>query len=82
MSEAAGTMTKKAGRLFNRRITIQFLKDSKWVFGVIFKGPRTSDKHIMLDNAAAREQFRVLDIPEIELVHDVKNRTNKLTKFM
>lgn len=82
MSDAAVTLSKELGRVLSRRISIQLLTDSKCLFDVISKGSRTSEKRLMLDIAAAREQFRNKDVSDIGLVRSSDNLADGLTKCM
>lgn len=55
MSDEAVTLTKEVGHLLHRLVMLQLLTDSKYLFHVISKGSRTSEKRLMLEIAAARE---------------------------
>lgn len=82
MGDAAVTLTKEVERLLHRRVAIQLMINSKFLFDVISKGSRTSGKRLMLDIAAAHEQFRVMDVSDIGLVRSADNLGDGLTKSM
>ena len=51
------TLASGVGEIYDRRIPVQLLTNSKSLFDVISKGSRTSEKRTLLNIAAAREGF-------------------------
>lgn len=80
MSDVAVTLSKELGGLLVHLLPLQQLTDSKCLFEVISNGSRTSEKRLMLDIAAAREQFRTSEISDIGLVQSAYNLADGLTK--
>lgn len=82
ISGAAVMLAKEAGRLYNHRKLIQLLTKSKCLFEGISKGFCTSKKCLMLDIAAAHEQFCIKVISDIGLAHSADNLSDKRTEFV
>lgn len=66
----------------NKRIPVQIISDSKFLFDMICKGPRTSEKRVMIDIAATREGLRDKTVSDIEFFRMSTNIADGLTKQM
>lgn len=62
------TISLYLSRLFGRRIPVQFHTNGKYLFDVISKGSRTSEKRMILEIAAARECLRTEIISDIGFI--------------
>ncbi len=80
--DRGSTLAAEFSTIYGRRIPVQLFTDSKSLFDVIFKGSRTSEKRMILDIAAAREEFRDKVISYIGLVCSSSNLAEGLTKPM
>lgn len=82
MFNVTAALSDDLGHILSKPIPVQLLTDSKCLFDVISKGPRTSEKRIMLDIAAAREGFKEKTISDIGLVRSEHNIADGFTKDM
>lgn len=81
LSDATVKIAKGLGKILGRPVPLQILTDSKCLFYIISKGSRTSEKRLILDIAAACEQFLVSDISDVGLVQIQDNLADFLTKI-
>lgn len=58
LADVSITLFFELSTAINRRVNFQLLTDSKSLFDFTSKSPRTSEKRMMLDIAAAREPFK------------------------
>lgn len=63
-------------------ILFQLLNDSEYLFDVISKVFRTSEKRLMLDIAAAREEFQDNVISDIGIVHSCHNLAEVIKHYI
>eukprot|EP00171_Calliarthron_tuberculosum_P020652 IDg20652t1 len=82
MFDIAKTITTEIEVILNYKIAVQLFTDSKYLFDVISKRSRTSEKRLMLDIAAAREGFCNRIISDIGFVRSKANLADGLTKSM
>ena len=68
--------------MLGRQIPVQLFTDSKSLFDVISKGPRISEKRMMLDSAAVLEGFKNKTICEIGFVRSSSNVADGQTRHM
>ena len=80
--DVAVTLAAERKSLLRRPIPVQLFTDSKSLFDFISKGPRTSEKRMMLGIAAAREGFRDKVISDIGFIRSSDNVADGLTKAM
>jgi len=66
--------------IYQQRIPITILTDSKQVFDVITKASRTSEKRFMIDVCVAREAYNRYEISNVGLVLSAQNVADGLTK--
>ena len=67
--EASFNLTAELRKLLDQpNLPLTLLTDSKILFDVISKGWKTSEKRLMLDIAAAREEFRIGSISDIDFI--------------
>ena len=59
---------------------MHLLMDSKFLFDIISKGSRTSEKRIMLDIHSALEAYQTQEISNIGFVRSCDNLADGLTK--
>ena len=82
MFDVAATLSQELELILGRKVPVQLFTDSKFLFDVISKGSRTSEKRTMLDIAAARQGFKNKVISDIGFVRSSKNVADGLTKPM
>ncbi len=58
MFEAALKMAAELKKMMGKNVPLRLLTESKSFLDVISKGSRTSDKRMMIDIAAAREDYK------------------------
>ena len=80
--DVAAVLAAEIQALIGVKIPVQVLTDGKSFFDVISKGPRTSEKRIMLDIATPREDFWDKFISDIGFVRSASNIADGSTKPM
>lgn len=71
--DASFTLSSELGKLTKRNVFLEPLTDSKFLFGVIRKKSRTSEKLHMIDIKVGRVGFKTKESSNIGLVFSQEN---------
>lgn len=80
--DASITLATELTYTTNRTVPLQWFNDNKSLFDALSKGPRASEKPLMVDISAAREGYKSGCISYIGFVRSHNNMEDGLTKPM